>query len=236
MSPMRRITCGTALVSGRPDRGRDPGIGGGRRRDASGEAPDPLPERLEVLINQGHAPDAAAVAGDLHGAKEPFPAFIQPAELGGVACEVVRDQFLVRKPIRRRTQRRPRLLETASGRPAHRVGAVQPGMAKLRGARDHFLRHLEGSIPFAALRVQPPSELEGDGMPAGVRRETFPLDHRLVQVAEFEPAFHGGEVVTIRGLERLHPGRGRRIGAPLGIYALVHCLFQPQNPRRGTPH
>lgn len=53
------------------------------------ELPNPVPQRLQVRVGQGHRLDRVLVAGGGDGFLEPIPGFVQPAQLGGVAGQVV---------------------------------------------------------------------------------------------------------------------------------------------------
>lgn len=168
-------------------------------RGGSAESADAFPEGAEVVVAEAEAADVGGVGADGEGAEEPLPAFVDAAELGGVAGEVVGDGFLFGELVGGGAEGVPGEVEAALGGAAEGVGAAEPAVGALRGEADQLFAQFDAVVPVAEGGGDAPAEVDGGGESAGGWGEPFPFRDGVVGEAEFEPAFRGAEVVGIGG-------------------------------------
>lgn len=125
---------------------------------------DAFGEWGEIGIGQGHGFDAWGVLGDLEGAKEPLPAVVELAHLGGVAGEVVGHGIDGGEEGGRGQEGVVGLAEATARGATCGVGAVKPAGAGFGGQGDELITDLEGFGPVFLAGEDVPAQFEGDGV------------------------------------------------------------------------
>ena len=190
---------------------------------------------------QRAGPDFAGYATATCGAV-PGPSFLETVFLGAVTGEIVGDEFVVRKRIRRGSQQLERLWNAAPRHSAGGVRAVDPAGRGSWMVSYQQLGHRKRSRPVGLMRKGLPTQVEHCGMHFGTGGEKSQFRLGFAGTSEHQPALRGVHAMEVGGIEGVHghnlmnpPGSGKRSAGggsvPLGpLHGAIVLQPKPCGP------
>ena len=122
----------------------------------SGSARKVLPDRLQSWVNPGTAPHL--VASNVNRLANPPQRLIQSSQGTTGACEIVRDDLIVRKQLLPCLEDRVRLRSPVQFQQG--IPLINPAVGLLRRKTDNALSDGQGFCPFFRVGRQQPADLQ----------------------------------------------------------------------------